>query len=308
MGLAAFFPGQGSQSQGMGKSFCDDFAIGRNLFELASDTLKLDFKKLCFEASEEELAKTENTQPCLLLCCYAGFKIMEAELGFDPKAAAGHSLGEYTALTAAGAVSFPDALKLVRRRGELMAQAASGSTGMMAVLGASKEQVEQLCREAVRDREVLVPANFNAPGQIVISGHDSALERSQEILKSRRQRGIRLKVSGAFHSPLMENAATGLGEFLNGVSFSPLKFQVVSNLEAKPYPENPRQTMVRQMTNPVRWEDSVQYLNQICPGGFIEIGPGKVLNGLAQKILPQTKVFNFSEAKDLPEIEKNLKS
>ena len=308
MGFAALFPGQGSQSLGMGRSFCHDFAMGRDLFELASDTLKLDFKKLCFEASEEELAKTENTQPCLLLCCYAGFKILEAELGFDPVAAAGHSLGEYTALTAAGAVSFPDALKLVRRRGELMAQAASTQTGMMAVLGASKEQVEQLCQEAVKDQEVLVPANFNAPGQIVVSGHNSALERSQEILKSRRQRGIRLKVSGAFHSPLMENAAKGLDQFLSGIKFSPLKFPVVSNLEAKPYPENPREILVRQMTNPVRWEDSVQFLNQTGISGFIEIGPGKVLTGLVQRIIPQAKVLNFSESKDLSEIGTALKS
>jgi len=308
MGFAALFPGQGSQSQGMGRSFCDDFAVGRNLFELASDTLKLDFRKICFEASEEELAKTENTQPCLLLCCHAGFKILEAELGFTPMAAAGHSLGEYTALTAAGAVSFPDALKLVRRRGELMAQAASTQTGMMAVLGASKEQVEQLCQEAVKDQEVLVPANFNAPGQIVISGNVSALDRAQELLKSKRMRCIRLKVSGAFHSPLMENAAKGLGEFLSGVSFSPLKFPVVSNLEAKPYPENPLEILVRQMTSPVRWEDSVQHLNQISLGGFIEIGPGKVLTGLVQRIVPQAKVLNFSESEDLAEIRTALKS
>jgi [acyl-carrier-protein] S-malonyltransferase len=308
MSFAALFPGQGSQSPGMGKSLCEDFSVGRGLFELASDTLKLDFKKLCFEAPEDELAKTANTQPCLLLCAYAGFRILETELGFTPKAAAGHSLGEYTALTAAGALSFPDALKLVRRRGELMASAASSQTGMMAVLGASREQVEQLCREAVREGEILAPANFNAPGQVVISGHNSALERAQEVLKSRRQRGIRLKVSGAFHSPLMEDAAKGLEKILAHANFSPLKFPVVSNLEAKPYPEDPRTVLVRQMTGPVRWEDSVRCLNQMGLKGFIEIGPGQVLAGLVRRILPDSIVLNFSESKDLSGIGTALKN
>jgi [acyl-carrier-protein] S-malonyltransferase len=299
MGVIALFPGQGSQAPGMGKSFHQTFALARELFDLASETLKLDLKKLCFESGEEELARTENTQPCLLLVSYCGFKILEQETGFAPIAAAGHSLGEYTALTAAGALTFPDALRLVRKRGELMAQAASGDTGMMAVLGADRAQAESICREAVRENEILSPANFNAPGQVVISGHAAALDRAQALLKGKRMRGIRLKVSGAFHTPLMKDAADGLKEILNSVNFSAAKFPVVSNLEAKPYSGDQREILVRHLTSPVRFEDSILCLKQMGAADFLEIGPGKVLSGLVERTLPGARTLNFSESTDL---------
>ena len=176
MGLVSVFPGQGSQIPGMGKTWEKEFAVARELFELASDSLGIDFKKLCFEEDENELAKTENAQPCLFLVGSLGFKILEKELGFKPLAAAGHSLGEYVALTSAGAISFGEGIKTVRRRGELMALAAAEAQGgMLAVLGMNPQEVDSLCAEA-RGNEVLIPANFNAPGQVVISGHGAALD------------------------------------------------------------------------------------------------------------------------------------
>jgi len=304
MGLVSVFPGQGSQMPGMGKTWHEEFAVARELFELASDSLGIDFKKLCFEADENELAKTENTQPSLFLVGCIGFKILEQELGFKPIAVAGHSLGEYVALANAGAISFEDGIKTVRRRGELMALAAGGSRGgMMAVLGMTPPEVDLLCTEA-RNGEVLVPANFNAPGQVVISGDAASLDRAQEILRSKKKKGIRLKVSGAFHSPLMEKAATGLADFLAGINFNSSRFPVISNLEAKPYPgpDSARDLLIKQVTSPVRWEESVRYLNESNPGLFIEIGPGQVLSGLIRRILPEAKVCNFCDARDLNQL------
>ncbi len=301
MGLIALFPGQGSQFPGMGKEWMEAFPYARELFSAASDHVHLDFCKLCFEGPEDELLKTENTQPCLLLVSYVGFKILERELHFKPIAAAGHSLGEYPALCASGALSFLDALKLTRRRGELMAEAGkAGDGGMMAVIGLSAEDAEKLCMEAGAD-EVLVPANFNAPGQVVLSGHVSSLERLQSTLKERNARGIRLKVSGAFHSPLMEPACRGLAEALATVTFSAFQFPVISNLEAKPYPspEAAREILARQVVSPVKWIQSVHCLMEMKPRAFIEIGPGKVLAGLCKKIAPEIPVFNFSAAEDL---------
>jgi len=308
MGWIALFPGQGSQHPGMGKSWYEDFPLVRELFELASDTLKIDFKKLCFDASESELTRTENAQPSLFLVSYAGYKILETELGFSPLAGAGHSLGEYTALVSAQALEFIDGIKLTRRRGELMAKACEAqSGGMLAVLGLSPEEVKELCQEA-SESKILVPANFNAPGQIVISGDLEAIERAREILKERKKRAIPLKVSGAFHSLLMESAKKGLEEVLAEVKFANPKFPVISNLEAKPYPsgDSAPHLLASQIISPVRWEESLYYLKAMKPEGFIEIGPGKVLAGLVKRTLPEMTILNFSEPKDLKELEKIL--
>jgi len=304
MGVIALFPGQGSQAPGMGKEWFQDFPIAREIFESASEFLKLDFQKLCFEGPEAELLKTENTQPCLLLLSCLGFKILESELKFAPTAGAGHSLGEYSALVSAGALDFKDALRVVRRRGELMAEAGrDGSAGMLAVLGIGPEDAEGLCQEA-GGGEVLVPANFNAPGQVVISGTNSALLRAQNFLKERKLRGIRLKVSGAFHSPMMESASQGVAQVLAEVNFHPFRFPVISNLEAKAYPdpESSREILVKQVVSPVRWLESVQHLLGMKPTAFIEIGPGKVLAGLMKKIAPEIPVYNFSNTGDLKEL------
>jgi len=306
----ALFPGQGSQALGMGRSFYLDFSYVQELFELASDTLKIDFSQLCFFSQEAELTKTENTQPALFLVCYAGFKVLEKELGFVPGAGAGHSLGEYSALACAEAINLVDALKLVRKRGELMAEAGNkAQVGMMAVLGWEADEVKKVCEQA-KGSEFLVPANFNAPGQIVISGDNSALARAEEIFKQKKTRVIRLKVSGAFHSPLMKKASQGLREFLEQINFKPFKFPIVSNLEAKPYPDASaiKEILVKQMVSPVRWQESVIYLSEMKPEFFIEIGPGKVLAGLVKRIVPQAVVYNFSESKDLKELEKVLKN
>ena len=301
MSFIALFPGQGSQFPGMGKDWVQNFPYAGEWFSAASDQLGRDLRKLCFEGPEAELTKTENTQPCLLLAAYVGFKILERELGFKPGAAAGHSLGEYTALCASGALGFADGLKLTRKRGELMAEAGrSGDGGMMAVIGLTVAEAERLCMEAGAD-QVLVPANYNAPGQVVISAHVSTLERLQGSLKERKVRGVRLKVSGAFHSPLMQPAATGLAQALKAVKFNDFQFPVISNLAARPYPspEAAAEILCRQVVSPVRWLESVQYLAGMKPEAFVEIGPGKVLSGLCRKIAPEIPVYNFSEAKDL---------
>jgi len=305
----ALFPGQGSQHSGMGKSWFDDFALVRELFELASDTIHINFKRLCFDAPESELTQTKNTQPALLLVSYAGFAILKRELGFSPLASAGHSLGEYTALCSADALDFPNAIRTTRLRGEAMARAGKkAEAGMLALLGVTKEEAEEICQQA-KNSDVLVPANFNAPGQIVISGHKNAIERAKELAKEKKKRAIPLKVSGAFHSPLMEDAKKELEEFLKQIKFHEFKFPVISNLEAKPYPnpESAPRILAEQVISPVRWEDSVKYLAEMNPEGFIEIGPGKVLAGLVKRIVPEIPVVNFSETKDLEELEKLLK-
>ncbi len=301
MGIVALFPGQGSQTPGMGKEWFQDFAQAREIFQAAGEVLDLEFPELCFAGPEDELTRTENAQPCLLLISYVGFKILEREFNFVPCAGAGHSLGEYSALVCAGALDFSDGLRLTRKRGELMAEAGKGGeAGMIAVLGLEPEEVEKVCQEAGAG-EVLVLANLNAPGQAVISGTNAGLIRAQKLLKERRVRGIRLKVSGAFHSPMMRSASEGLDRLLAGIGFHPLKFPVISNLEAKPYPgpEAARGILTRQVISPVRWSESVAGLTEKKPEAFIEIGPGRVLAGLVKKIAPEIPVFNFSTTADL---------
>jgi len=308
MTLIALFPGQGSQFPGMGKEWVRDFSYAREMLESASQSLNLDFARLCFEGPEDELTRTENTQPCLLLISCIGFEILSRELNFSPVASAGHSLGEYSALVCARALDFEDGLKLTRKRGELMAQAGKANQGgMMAVMGLSAEDVEKLCQDAARG-EVLVPANFNAPSQVVISGTNSALERAQELLRQRKAKGIRLKVSAAFHSPLMQAAADGLAVSLSNITFHQFRFPVISNLEAKEYPgpESAKDILVKQVVNPVRWTECIERLKSFQPKFFVEIGPGKVLAGLVKKISPEIPVLNFASTADLKLIQEAL--
>jgi [acyl-carrier-protein] S-malonyltransferase len=292
----------------MGKKLVQEFGVARVTFEEASDALGINVEKLCFEGDETELALTANTQPAVLLVSIAALRVLKEEFDFQPAHAAGHSLGEYTSLVAAGAMCFTDALLAVRKRGIFMQEAVpEGEGAMAAVLGLEEELLERICTESA-EGEVLKPANFNAPGQVVISGHASALERALGLIKENRGKARKLKVSAPFHSELMKPAAERMAEVLAQISYSELAFPVISNAEAGPYPSREAipEILTRQITSPVRWSESVNYMVGQGSELFLEIGPGKVLAGLIKRIAPGVRTLNFSEPRDLREIGKEL--
>lgn len=309
MGKVAFvFPGQGAQYVGMGKAFEEAFPYTRGFFEQASHVLGFDLRRLCFEGPEEELRRTDNTQPAILTVCVQALKVLEVELGIRPDLLAGHSLGEYTALFATGALSFGDVLKVVRERGRAMEEACpKGQGAMAAILGLEGDKVEELCRRARRDEEVLVPANYNCPGQVVISGHLEAVKRAVELSKQMgAKRAVLLEVSGPFHSPLMEKAAERLKEVLEEVNWGSFSVPVVSNVTAEPYtsPEEAKRLLVLQIKSPVRWEDSVRRMVALGVDTFIELGPNKVLSGLIRRTVQGVVVFNLEGPQDLETLKK----
>jgi [acyl-carrier-protein] S-malonyltransferase len=307
--FAFVFPGQGSQAPGMGKDFYREFALYRQVFEEAGDAIRLDLKRLCFEGSDEELQLTANTQPAVLTCSAAAWKVLHAETGLHPAVAAGHSLGEYTALLAAGALDLAAAVAAVRRRGQFMQDAVpAGEGAMAAIIGLDAEAVTKVCAEAAQG-EALRPANFNAPDQIAISGAAAAVGRASALAKERgAKRVIPLKVSAPFHCELMAAAAERMAEVLQGIAWQNLSCPVISNLEAKPYPgpEAAAELLRRQITSPVRWVESVQAMAEMPAEVFLEIGPGKVLTGLIRRILPEAKTLNLSAPKDLKAVQEVL--
>lgn len=295
---AFLFPGQGSQYPGMGKELSANFSVVRQAFEEADDALGSRLSKLCFEGPETELLLTENTQPALLATSIAFLRLLRSETGMDPAYLAGHSLGEYSALVAAGALDFGDALRTVRSRGKFMQEAVPVGTGAMAaVLGVEADVVTEICSEAAQG-EIVVPANFNCPGQIVISGHAPAVNRAIEIA---RAKGIRkvllLPVSVPSHCGLMSSAGERLSATLEAVSVQDLNIPVVSNVEAKPFreAERVRGLLVAQISSPVLWEMSVRGMIESGVTRFIELGPGKVLSGLVKKIDKTVQTKNFDD-------------
>lgn len=310
MSVAWVFPGQGSQVVGMGRDLYAKYPAARAVFEEADATLNLPLTRLCFEGPETELTATENVQPALLTVSTALLRAMESAAGGPlppPQVVAGHSLGEYAALVAGGALDFAEALRLVRRRGELMAEARAGS--MAAVLGLDVETLEQVCREtsaALADEpesvSTVVVANYNAPDQLVISGSTRAVEHAGRLAKQRGARRIvPLKVSAAFHSPLMRHAAEGMARALEGMSIRPLRVPLIANVTAEPLlaPGDVRRELVTQVTAPVRWIASVQRMARDGVTTFLEIGPGKVLSGLIRRIAPQAQSLNISTADEV---------
>ncbi len=290
----------------MGKKLFDDFAVARQTFEEAGDALHMNFEKLCFEGSDSDLALTANTQPAVLVVSAAALRVLNSEVDLEAAFAAGHSLGEYTALAASGAMAFTDAAAAVRRRGEFMQEAVpEGEGAMAAVLGMEADALEQICDEAA-DGDVLVPANFNAPGQTVISGHAAAVDRALALIKERGGKARKLKVSAPFHCSLMEPAAERMAEVLAQIRYSDLAVPVISNVDAAPYPDagSIPEILFRQITLPVRWSASVEHMVENGADVFIEVGPGKVLAGLVKRISPEVKVMNLAEPDDLKAIEK----
>lgn len=307
-GPTAFvFPGQGSQKVGMGKIWADTYDVSRRTFEEADEVLGFALSRLCFEGPEEDLQLTANTQPALLATSVAVYRAV-AEAGLDTAVMmAGHSLGEYSALVAAGTLDLADALRLVRRRGELMQEAVPPGVGAMAaIIGFEKEQVEAVAAAAAAEGEVCAIANLNGDGQTVLAGHRGAVERAVEIAKAQGARkAVLLAVSAPFHSPLMAPAREGLTPLLAATTFHDPRVPVVTNVDARPVTTGAaaRQALVRQIDATVRWTDSVTWM--AADGGvyrFAEIGPGKVLTGLNRRIARGSVCLNVSEPEQLEKL------
>jgi [acyl-carrier-protein] S-malonyltransferase len=300
MGAHAFiFPGQGSQYVGMAKELFRAHESARAIMERADRVLGMPLSTLCFEGPEQELRQTRNTQPAIFVHSIAVLQAMHRQ---SPDMVAGHSLGEYSALVAANALAFNDALRLVRLRGELMQHAGESQRGTMAaVVGLPPDEVESACRLAGSEG-VVQPANFNSPGQIVISGSVAGVHRAMEIAKERGAQLVKeLVVSGAFHAPLMEPAREGLKRALDDVELRDAELPVYANVTAEPVTraEEIRDMLCRQLTSPVRWEQTVHNMVRDGADEFTEVGPGKVLQGLVRRIEPAAKVGGFDTWTDL---------
>jgi [acyl-carrier-protein] S-malonyltransferase len=296
--IGLIFPGQGSQQVGMGKDLFDRFSVAREVFREANESLGYDIASLCFQGPEEDLQLTANTQPAILTTAIAALRVMQAETPIIPVAAAGHSLGEYGALVASGGLRFADAVRLVNLRGKFMQEAVPVGTGAMAaILGLSPAEVEDLCQEA-RQGEVLSPANFNSPGQIVIAGHSRAVNRAVEIVtKKAGKKAVLLPVSAPFHCALMKPAAERLDRELAKLPLMDLHYPVLSNAVADYYPANHqiRDLLVQQVDHAVRWEECMQKMIGAGVNLFLEVGPGKVLSGLLRRINREVKVANVED-------------
>lgn len=295
--LALVFPGQGSQQVGMGKAVAEAFPEAREVFDTADRVLGFPLSRLCFEGPAEELKLTENTQPAILTTSVALYRVV-ARQGIEPDFVAGHSLGEYSALVAAGGLRLEDAVELVRNRGRYMQEAVPvGEGAMAAVLGLDAADVKAVCEETA-EQDVVEAANLNAPGQIVIAGHAAAVARASAKAKERgAKRVIPLPVSAPFHCRLMNPARERLQRDMSEVTFSDLRMPLISNVDAAPV-ETGRQAMdalVRQVSSPVRWEESVRHLVEQGVDQFVEVGPGKVLSGLVRKVADGARVVSVED-------------
>lgn len=300
--IGFIFPGQGSQYPGMGRDLVENFPTAKLVFQEANDALGFDLAALCFNGPEADLKLTTNTQPAILTASIAALRVVEQETGLRPDFAAGHSLGEYSALVSSGTLSFADAVRTVRQRGAFMQEAVPVGIGAMAaMLSVEADVLAEICTEAAQG-EVVAPANFNSPGQIVIAGHASAVGRAIEIAKTRGYRkAMLLPVSAPFHCALMKPAADRLTAVLDGISWAPLKKPVVSNVEAKPNSDaaRVRDLLVAQVCAPVCWEQSINEMTQHGVTTFVEIGPGKVLSGLVKRIQKDATIFNVEDRSGL---------
>jgi len=303
MKVAFLFPGQGAQRVGMGAELAREFAAGREAFAEADEALGFALSKLCFEGPEEDLRLTANTQPATLATSIAALRAFETEYGVKAEVAAGHSLGEYSALVAAGALEYSAALRAVRERGRQMQEACpTGQGSMAALIGLDLAAVREVCEQVSRDGQIAVPANLNAPGQIVIAGHAGAVRRAIEIAKERGAgMSVELKVSAPFHSPLMQPARIGMEPVIAALKVSTLGFGVIANVTAEVNrdPERVKPLLLEQITAPVRWEESMARLAASDATSAIEFGAGRVLAGLMRRINKGFKVRSVEDAASL---------
>lgn len=298
------FPGQGSQKIGMGKDVYDSFSSAKNVFHEVDDAISFNLSKLIFEGTEEDLKKTENTQPALMTVSMAFVEVMRKEFGFDlsekAKYFAGHSLGEYTALCAAGALSLRDTARILRTRGKAMSEACPTGGAMAAILGLSLDQVEEIVKESCSETSKVQIANDNSVGQIVVSGHEEAVKKATEISQIRgAKRAVILPVSGPFHSELMKPAVKILEEVLSDVEFKSPSKPIIANVTAQAETENFKELLLKQITGRVRWVESIRYAEAQGVSQCIEVGAGKVLTGLVKRISPSMRLVNINSLESL---------
>ncbi len=296
--VALLFPGQGSQYVGMGKELCNEYKLAEETFKEASEVLGFDLKDLCLTGDKEELKQTENTQPAVLTQSVAVYRVLNEKYNLKPVYCAGHSLGEITALTCTGAIDFTDAVRIVRKRGLFMKEAAGEEAGTMAaVMGMKVEEVEQACLKVSEAKKEVIISNYNAPNELVISGFKEGIEQVKEDLSAKGAAVIPLQVSAPFHSSYMEQAADKLEEELKNYTFHQFKWPVISNIDAKPYsdPEEIRERLKEQMVNPVLWSKTINFLEMEEVEAVIELGGKDVLKNLTTKITESITAYSFSD-------------
>lgn len=301
-GLAFLFPGQGSQYVGMGKDLVENFSIAKETFEEANRVLGFDLMELCFQGEIDELTKTENAQPAILTASVAAYRVMTEEFQITPEYLAGHSLGEYSALVCAGALSFADALQLVRKRGQFMQQAVPLGVGsMMAVMNLTRTQVDTLCAESSTEELVVVPANYNSQNQIVISGHEDAVLTAGSKAINLGGTIKELNVSAPFHSPLMAPAAEKMRAELDQVQLGQMRWPVIANVTATPnrLTDGLVELLTEQITAPVRWYETMEYLYSHGVRKAVEIGPKNILKNLMKRSFAEIETMSFEKSDQL---------